>query len=115
MKPLKSFREYVEILKEYNEIVPIHQEIDWNLEMSAIIRRAYELPSPAPLFKNIKDSSPGFEVLGAPVGISPNKEHPFIRVALSLGFRLTRLPLSWLKSGLNFPTFIPFPSLGYEW
>jgi len=99
LKPLKSFREYVEVLKEYNEIVPINQEIDWNLEMSAIIRRAYELPSPAPLFKNIKDSTPGFEVLGAPVGMSPNKEHPFIRVALSLGL----------------PTNTPAPELVEAW
>ncbi|MEK3779722.1 UbiD family decarboxylase [Paenibacillus sp. FSL R5-0810] len=109
MKPLKSFREYVEILKEYNEIVPIHQEIDWNLEMSAIIRRAYELPSPAPLFKNIKDSSPGFEVLGAPVGISPNKEHPFIRVALSLGLPINTPAPELVKEWSKLPDVHPIP------
>ena len=85
MQPIKSFREYVEKLKECGEIVTVEQEVDWNMEMSAITRHAYDLPSPAPLFKNIKECTPGFEVLGAPVGLSPDKEHPFKRVALSLG------------------------------
>ena len=85
MQPIKSFREYVEKLRECGEIVTVEQEVDWNMEMSAITRHAYDLPSPAPLFKNIKECTPGFEVLGAPVGLSPDKEHPFKRVALSLG------------------------------
>lgn len=107
MKPLKSFREYVEILKKHNEIVSIKQEVDWNLEMSAIIRRAYELPAPAPLFKNIKDSAPGFEVLGAPVGISPNKEHPFIRVALSLGLPINTSAPELVEAWSHLPDVKP--------
>lgn len=70
MQPIKSFREYVEKLRECGEIVTVEQEVDWNMEMSAITRHAYDLPSPAPLFKNIKECTPGFEVLGAPVGLS---------------------------------------------
>ncbi|MBE5098517.1 UbiD family decarboxylase [Priestia aryabhattai] len=109
MKPLKSFREYVEVLEEYNEIVSINQEIDWDLEMSAIIRRAYDLPSPAPLFKNIKDSTPGFEVLGAPVGMSPNKEHPFIRVALSLGLPINTTAPELVEAWSHLPDVNPIP------
>ncbi|MBI6871128.1 UbiD family decarboxylase [Clostridium aciditolerans] len=109
MKPLKSFREYVNTLKEHNEIVSINQEVDWNLEMSAIIRRAYELPSPAPLFKNIKDSIPGFEVLGAPVGMSPNKEHPFIRVALSLGLPINTSGPKLVEAWSNLHDVKPIP------
>ena len=85
VKPLKSFRDYVKKLEESGEIVRVKKEVDWNLEMSAITRRAYDLPAPAPLFEKIKDSTPGFRVLGAPVGLSPDQEHPFKRIALSLG------------------------------
>ena len=46
MKPIKSFREYVEKLEESGEIVKISKEVDWNLEMGAITRRAYDLPAP---------------------------------------------------------------------
>ena len=70
MKPIKSFREYVEKLEESGEIVKISKEVDWNLEMGAITRRAYDLPAPAPLFENVKGCQKGFRVLGAPVGLS---------------------------------------------
>ena len=92
---IKSFREYVEKLKECGEIVTVEKEVDWNLEMSAITRRAYDLPAPAPLFQNIKGCTPGFRVLGAPVGLSPDRSHPFLRVALSLG-----LPVDTSAPGL---------------
>ncbi|MFC7393745.1 UbiD family decarboxylase [Scopulibacillus cellulosilyticus] len=107
MKPIKSFREYVEILKEHGEICIVNQEVDWHLEMSAIIRRAYELPAQAPLFKSVKDSIPGFEVLGAPVGMSPNKEHPFIRVALSLGLPINSTAAELVKAWSHLPDVKP--------
>lgn len=109
MQPIKSLREYVEVLKEHNEVVPIKQEVDWNLEMSAIIRRAYDLPSPAPLFKNIKGCTPGFEVLGAPVGMSPNKENPFIRVALSLGLPIKTPAPAIVEAWAKLPDVKPIP------
>lgn len=79
---IKSFREYVEKLQACGEIVTVEKEVDWNLEMSAITRHAYDLPAPAPLFTNVKGCTPGFRVLGAPVGLSPDREHPFRRVAI---------------------------------
>lgn len=85
MNVIKSFREYVEILKEENEIVEVTKEVDWSYEMSAITRRVYDLHAPAPLFSNIKDCIPGFRVLGAPMGLSTDAGHPFKRLALSLG------------------------------
>lgn len=109
MKPIKSLREYVEILKEHNEVVPITQEVDWNLEMSAIIRRSYDLPSLAPLFKNIKGCTPGFEVLGTPVGMSPNKENPFIRVALSLGLPINTPAPALVEAWSHLPDIKPIP------
>lgn len=109
MQPIKSFREYVEKLKEENEIVTVTQEVDWNLEMSAITRHAYDLPAPAPLFKNIKDCTPGFEVLGAPVGLSPDKEHPFKRVALSLGLPVDMSGPALVEAWSHLPDVEPIP------
>ncbi|MBI5397247.1 MAG: UbiD family decarboxylase, partial [Verrucomicrobia bacterium] len=83
MKNLKSLREYVEALRAIGEIQEVDVEVDWNLEMGAIIRRSYELQAPAPLFNRIEDIEPGFRVLGAPAGVS--RKNGLVRVALSLG------------------------------
>lgn len=108
-KPIKSFREYVEQLKNHGEIVEIDKEVDWNLEMSAITRRAYELPAPAPLFKNVKGCTPGFSVLGAPVGLSPNKDHENIRVALSLGLPEDSTPTELVSEWAKLPEMERIP------
>lgn len=107
VKPIKSFRDYVENLKKHDEICTIKQEIDWDLEMSAIIRRAYELPAPAPLFKSVKESTLGFEVLGAPVGMSPNDAHPFIRAALSLGLPIDTSATDIVEAWSHLPDVKP--------
>jgi UbiD family decarboxylase len=87
MQRLRSMRDYVAHLKEFGEIQEIDVEVDWNLEMGAIIRRSYELQAPAPLFNRIKGIEPGFRVLGAPAGLS--KRHGLLRIALSLGLAPT--------------------------
>jgi UbiD family decarboxylase len=76
-------RDYVDQLKALGEIQEIDVEVDWNLEMGAIIRRTYELQAPAPLFTRIKGIEPGFRVLGAPAGLS--RRLGLVRIALSLG------------------------------
>ena len=80
MNRLKSLREYVDQLKALGEIQEIDVEVDWNLEMGAIIRRTYELQAPAPLFTRIKGIEPGFRVLGAPAGLS--RRLGLVRIAL---------------------------------
>ncbi len=85
MNVIKSFREYVDILKAKNELTEVTKEVDWKYEMSAVTRRVYDLHGPSPLFSNIKDCTPGFRVLGAPMGLSQDPAHPFKKVALSLG------------------------------
>ena len=87
MKRLTSLRDYVDQLKTIGEIQEIDVEVDWNLEMGAIIRRSYELRAPAPLFNRIKGIERGFRVLGAPAGIS--RKNGLARIALSLGFPRT--------------------------
>ena len=64
MKHFHSLREQLALLADLGEIQEIDQEVDWNLEMGAIIRRCYELMAPAPLFSRIKNIEPGFRVLG---------------------------------------------------
>src|SRR6266851_4472203 len=85
MNRLRSLREYVDRLKALGEVQEIDAEVDWNLEMGAIIRRSYELRAPAPLFNRIKGIERGFRVLGAPAGVSRQKGLALARIALSLG------------------------------
>src|SRR6516162_9128226 len=82
MPHLKSLREYIDALKALGEIQEIDVEVDWNLEMGAIIRRSYELRAPAPLFNRIRGIEAGFRVLGAPAGVS--RKNGLARIALSL-------------------------------
>src|SRR6202051_5117633 len=89
MNRIRSLREYVERLKALGEIQEIDVEVDWNLEMGAIIRRTYELQAPAPLFNNIKGIEPGFRVLGAPAGVSRQKGLFLVRGSVSLGLSPT--------------------------
>ena len=59
--------------------------MDWNLEIGGIIKHAYDLRAPAPLFNRIKGIEPGFRVLGAPAGMSRQKGLEFARVGVILG------------------------------
>lgn len=62
----KDNREFIKGLERHGELVTIQQEVDWDLEMGAIVRRVCEKKLAAPYFKKIKDY-PGFEALGAPL------------------------------------------------
>ena len=86
MKQLKDLREYVEVLNAIGELQEVSIEVDWNLEIGAIIRRAYDLRAPAPLFNNINDIEEGFRVLGGSGGLSAQKGLKLARIAISLGF-----------------------------
>ncbi len=67
MKCANSLREYIDRLKEIGEIQEIDQEVDWNLEIGAIMRYANDLKNPAPLFNKVKGYPSGFRVFGSPV------------------------------------------------
>jgi UbiD family decarboxylase len=82
---LRSLREFIAALDAIGEIQRIDTEVDWNLEVGAIIRRSYDLHAPAPLFTNITGyQGTGFRLLGAPGALS-GPGHPFARIALALG------------------------------
>jgi len=82
---IKDLREYIRLLSDIGELQEIDVEVDWNLELSAIIRRAYDLKAPAPLFNKIKDIEKGFRVLGGSAGVSVQKGLFLSRIAISLG------------------------------
>ncbi len=89
MKHLRSLREFIVELAAIGEIQEIDAEVDWNLEIGAIIRRSYDLKAPAPLFNSITGyRDTGFRVLGAPGSLS-GPAHPLARVALALGLPAT--------------------------
>jgi 4-hydroxy-3-polyprenylbenzoate decarboxylase len=73
----KDNREFIKALESHGELVTIQQEVDWDLEMGAIVRRVCEKKLPAPYFKKIKDY-PGFEALGAPLAT-------YSRLAIAMG------------------------------
>jgi len=81
-----DLREYIDALESEGELVRISKEVDWDLELSAVIRRSYDLRAPAPLFENIKGYPRGYSILGAPVGLSSKPGRTLARLAISLGF-----------------------------
>lgn len=83
MNHFRSLRDYIEALRALGEIQEIDAEVDWNLEMGAIVQRSYELRTAAPLFNRIRGIEPGFRALGAPAGMS--RTNGLARIALSLG------------------------------
>jgi len=76
----KDLREFIDKLKEYDEIQPIDNEVDWNLEIGAILRRCYEIEDPAPLFNKVKGYPEGYRVFGGPLGT-------FKRLAIAMGLK----------------------------
>lgn len=59
-------REYIEALRKEGDLVDVKVEVDWDLELGAIVRRTCERKGPAPYFHKIKDY-PQFSALGAPI------------------------------------------------
>ena len=81
----RDLREYIEKLEEEKELVRIDEEVDWDLEVGAIIRRSYDLKAPAPLFQNIKGYPKGYRIFGAPAGASNRTGRLHCRMAISFG------------------------------
>ncbi|HET9408584.1 MAG TPA: hypothetical protein VFO39_15185 [Candidatus Sulfotelmatobacter sp.] len=82
---LKSMRAYLTELKKLGEVIEVDREVNWSLEVGAIIRRVYETQSPAALFNRIKGIERSFRIFGAPAGVSRQPGLYLSRTALSLG------------------------------
>lgn len=85
MKHLKSLREFIAELERLGDVQTIAKEVDWNLEVGAIIRRSYDLQAAAPLFTNLTGyGDTGFRLFGAPGALSASGNR-FARIALAIG------------------------------
>ncbi|KAA2252417.1 UbiD family decarboxylase [Solihabitans fulvus] len=85
MTHLRSLREFIDELAKIGDVQTIDVEVDWNMEVGAIIRRSYDLTAPAPLFTNLTGyQGTGFRLFGAPGALS-SAEHRFARIALAIG------------------------------
>lgn len=83
----KDLREYIVELEKEGEVQPIEKEVDWDLELGAIIRRSYDLKAPAPFFQKIRGYPTGYRVLGAPLGTSAKPGRLHARLAITLGMK----------------------------
>ena len=79
---LKDLRDFIEVLDKAGHLVKVKQEVDWNLEVGAIIRKACELQERATLFEKVKDA-PGVRILGGPCAT-------FARLAVAMGMDTDR-------------------------
>jgi phenylphosphate carboxylase alpha subunit len=76
-KYYKDNREFIKALDASGDLVTVQQEVDWDMEMGAIVRRVCERKGPSPYFKKIKEY-PGFEAFGAPLAT-------YRKLAIALG------------------------------
>ncbi len=62
--PFKDIREYIARLEQAGEAIQIKEEIDWNYEAGAILRRSAEKGLPAPFFQKLKGYPEGYRLIG---------------------------------------------------
>jgi len=60
----RDLREFIAELEKQGEAQRIEEEVDWNLEVGAMLRRAAEAGLPAPFFQKIKGYPEGYRIFG---------------------------------------------------
>ncbi len=60
----KDVREFIDRLEKEGEVQRIEEEVDWNLEAGAMLRRSAEEGLPAPFFQKIKGYPEGYRLFG---------------------------------------------------
>ena len=81
----RTYRDYLEKLKSMGEMVEIDDEVDWEYEQGAILRRAYEECLPGPIFNKVKDCPEGFRAACFGNAKSGTPGEPWRRTAVMLG------------------------------
>lgn len=76
----KDNREFVKALAKTKDVLQIKEEIDWDLEASAITGYSCETNGPACFFEKLKHYRQGGRILGAPIAT-------YRRLAIALGMR----------------------------
>ena len=97
----RDLREFLSRLEAEGEIQHVTRQVDWNLEMGAIIRHAYDLKAPAPLFENVKDYPSGTRVIGGSMAMSRKPKAPYARLALAFEMDLESSPLEIMEEYLR--------------
>jgi phenylphosphate carboxylase alpha subunit len=95
---LKDLRDFIRLLESHGELQRVREEVDWNLEMGAIIRHCYDIGAPAALFEKVKNHPKGFRALGASLGPSRQPGHSlYARIALAFGLAPDAAPQEIMK------------------
>jgi phenylphosphate carboxylase alpha subunit len=81
--PFADLREYMDRLEAIGDLKRIKVEVDWDLELGAIMRRANDLREPALLFERIKGYPPEARVFANVVGAA--KPNVYKRSCVALG------------------------------
>ncbi len=79
----KDLRQFIQKLEQEGEITKIDTEVDWDLEMGAISRKAIDHKSGALLFNNVKGYPPSQRVMANIIGPS-QPVHAILALALGL-------------------------------
>ncbi len=66
--PYKDLRQFIDKLEKEGEAQRIEEEIDWNLEAGAMVRRSNEAGLPAPFIQRIKGFQEGYRLFGEVLG-----------------------------------------------
>ena len=82
-----SYRDYLDLMKKEGEFLEIDDEVDWYLEIGAIIRRSSETLSKSAIFNNVKDC-PGFRAADYGMQKSGTRGAPWARLAPFIGLPL---------------------------
>jgi phenylphosphate carboxylase alpha subunit len=90
----KDVREFIAALEKEGEAIRIEEEVDWDLEAGAILRRSAEKCLPAPFFQKIKDYPQGFRMFG-------NGAANFRRMALTMGLKADTHPRELIEEYLR--------------
>lgn len=77
--PFKDIREFIAKLEKEGEVQRIKEEVDWNLEAGAMLRRSYEASLPAPYFQRVKGYPEGYRLFGGTLS-----NHRRIAIAMDL-------------------------------
>ncbi|OBS17112.1 hypothetical protein FPOA_12386 [Fusarium poae] len=87
--PQLDFRAFVEQLRKDGDLADIHQEVDPNLEVGAIVRRVSENNAKAPFFHNVKGARDGlWKMFGNAASLRSDDKLRYGRIATSLGLPL---------------------------
>jgi len=95
-------------LEKEGEVQRIKEEVDWNLEAGAMLRRSCEQSLPAPFFEKVKDYSEGYSLFG---GILSSYKRIAIAMDMDASTQLKELMAEYLKRKGNPIIYVSVPRL----